>query len=187
MKFIDEAIIEVKAGDGGNGIVSFRREKFIPRGGPDGGDGGNGGSCIFKAKGGLTTLMDLKYRKKFEATRGEHGKGKNMFGRKGIDVVIDIPIGSVVFDQATGKMLVDFTEEGQTFVIAKGGRGGHGNTHYTSSVRQAPKTAQKGQVGEEKKNSARIKIACRYRPCRFSQRRQVDTDFCYLQRQTKNR
>lgn len=149
MKFIDEATVEVKAGDGGNGCISFRREKHVPRGGPDGGDGGDGGDCILRAKEGLTTLMDLKYRKRFQAVRGGHGKGKNMFGKRGKDVTIDVPVGCVFWDAATNQKFADLTKNGETFVVAKGGKGGHGNTHYVSSTRQAPRIAQKGEKGEE--------------------------------------
>lgn len=158
MKFIDEATIEVKAGDGGNGCVSFRREKFVPKGGPDGGDGGDGGDCVLKAKDGLTTLMDLQYRKRFEAERGTHGKGKKMFGKQGKDVVIHLPTGTVVFDADANQCLTDLSKAGEEFVIAKGGRGGHGNAHYVSSTRQAPRIAQKGQKGEEKRIRLELKL-----------------------------
>lgn len=148
MKFIDEAIIEVKAGDGGNGCVSFRREKFVPKGGPDGGDGGNGGSCIFRAKSGLTTLMDLKYRKRFEAESGEHGRGKQQFGKKGKDVLVDVPVGTVLWNVGKNKIVADFTKQSQTFTVAKGGRGGRGNARYATATRQAPRIAQEGKKGE---------------------------------------
>lgn len=158
MKFIDEAIIEVKAGDGGNGCISFRREKFVPRGGPDGGDGGDGGDCVLKAKEGLTTLMDLQYRKRFEAGRGVHGKGKRMFGKRGKGVVIDLPTGTVAFDSDTNQFLVDLAKDGEEFIVAKGGRGGHGNAHYVSSTRQAPRIAQKGEKGDTKKLRLELKL-----------------------------
>ena len=150
MKFIDEAIIKVKAGDGGNGCVSFRREKHVPRGGPDGGDGGDGGDCIVKARNGLTTLMDVKYRKSFEAGRGTHGKGKKMYGRCGKDALIVVPIGTIIKDVKTNRVLTDLTQEGQEFIVAKGGKGGAGNCHFVSSTRQAPRIAKKGEEGEER-------------------------------------
>ena len=158
MKFIDEAIIEVKAGDGGDGCVSFRREKYVPRGGPNGGDGGRGGSCILKARSGLNTLMDLKFRKRFEATRGMHGKGKDMFGRMGKDIVIELPVGTIVRDADTNKIIIDLAREDQAFIIAKGGKGGHGNTHYASSTRQVPRTAQEGGKGEERRIKLELKL-----------------------------
>ncbi|OGQ04314.1 MAG: GTPase ObgE [Deltaproteobacteria bacterium RIFCSPLOWO2_01_44_7] len=158
MKFIDEAIIEVKAGDGGNGCLSFRREKYVPRGGPDGGDGGNGGSCILKAKAGITTLMDLKFRKHFEAKRGVHGKGKKMYGKAGDDVVIIVPIGTTIKEAKTGKVLVDLARAGQEFVVAKGGKGGRGNARFVSSTRQAPQIAEKGKEGEEKTIKLELKL-----------------------------
>ena len=158
MKFIDEAIIEIKAGDGGDGCVSFRREKYVARGGPDGGNGGHGGSCIVKSKAGITTLMDLKYRKRFEAENGEHGKGKNMYGKAGEDVVIVVPVGTVIKDPDSGTVLIDFTKPGQEFVVAKGGRGGHGNTHYASSTRQAPDFANKGTPGKECRIRLELKL-----------------------------
>lgn len=158
MKFIDEAIIEVKAGDGGNGCVSFRREKYVPRGGPDGGDGGAGGSCIVRSKAGITTLMDLKYRKRFEAKRGGHGKGKNMFGAAGEDVVITVPVGTLLKDAVTQRVLRDFIKPGEEFVVARGGKRGHGNTHYTTATRQAPDFAQKGTPGEERKILLELKL-----------------------------
>lgn len=158
MKFIDEAIVEVKAGDGGNGCVSFRREKHVPRGGPNGGDGGGGGDCILKAKAGLTTLLDLQYRKRFSAGRGEHGRGKDQFGKRGDDTIIAVPVGTEIWDEASGKKLVDLTEAGVICVVAKGGKGGHGNAHYVSATRQAPRIAQKGTEGEERKIRLELKL-----------------------------
>ncbi|MBI4223946.1 MAG: GTPase ObgE [Deltaproteobacteria bacterium] len=158
MKFVDEATLELKAGDGGNGCVSFRREKHVPRGGPNGGDGGDGGDCIFKAGSGITTLLDLKMQREYQAGRGEHGRGKNQFGKRGADCLIPVPVGTLVKDAESREVLFDFTREGQTLVIAKGGRGGHGNTHYVTSTRQAPRTAQEGQKGETKKILLELKL-----------------------------
>lgn len=158
MKFIDEAIVEVIAGDGGNGCVSFRREKYVPRGGPDGGNGGNGGSCYVRAKEGLYTLMDVRYRKRFEAKRGGHGGGKNMFGRKGEDAAIIAPVGTVVRNEATGEILGDLGKAGDEILVAKGGKGGRGNTHFTTSVRQAPRIAEEGKKGESRRIRLELKL-----------------------------
>lgn len=158
MKFIDEATIEIKAGDGGNGCISFRREKNVPQGGPSGGDGGNGGSCIFRARSGLTTLMDLKYRKRFEAERGEHGRGKQQFGKKGEDVVIDVPVGTVLWDVGKNKIVADFITPIQTFMGAKGGKGGRGNARYATATRQAPRIAQEGVKGKERVMRLELKL-----------------------------
>lgn len=157
MKFIDEAILLVKAGNGGNGCVSFRREKYVPKGGPDGGNGGDGGDCLLRARTGLTTLMDLKYRRRFAAGDGVHGMGKNKFGKRGKEIVIEVPVGTVVWDVASNKMLADFSGPAQV-VIAKGGKGGKGNTHFTSSTRQAPRIAQKGKEGETRTIRLELKL-----------------------------
>lgn len=158
MKFIDEAIIYVKAGDGGNGCVSFRREKYVPRGGPDGGDGGKGGDCIVRTREGLTTLMDVRYRKEFKAGRGTHGKGKKMFGKMGEDVVIVVPVGTLIKDAETKKILADMTKLDQEFVVAKGGKGGKGNARFATSVNQAPRIAEEGREGEEKTIILELKL-----------------------------
>lgn len=149
MKFIDEAIIKVKAGNGGNGCMSFRREKYVPKGGPDGGDGGRGGNVIVKAGEGLTTLMDLKYRKHFRAGRGAHGKGKQMNGAAGEDVLIRVPVGTIIFDNECGIKLVDLVGNGAEAVIAKGGKGGRGNTHFSTPTNRAPRKFEEGGLGEE--------------------------------------
>lgn len=158
MKFIDEATIEVIAGDGGNGCVSFRREKHIPKGGPNGGDGGHGGHCILKASAQLSTLMDLQYRKRFQAESGEHGMGKDMFGRRGEDRVIRVPVGTIIFDAATSKQLYDMNVDGKEWIAARGGRGGFGNIHFTSSTRQAPRVAKQGEPGEARKIRLELKL-----------------------------
>lgn len=150
MKFIDEARIFVKAGDGGNGCVSFRREKYVPRGGPNGGDGGRGGHVIFVANPGLTTLLDFKYRKHFKAERGEHGQGHDCYGRAGQDLTIQVPLGTTIREEETQKILATFEKEGQVVIIAQGGRGGRGNIHFKSSIQQAPRRAEKGTEGEER-------------------------------------
>ena len=139
--FVDEVRIFIEAGDGGNGCVSFRREKYRPYGGPDGGEGGNGGSVLLKADIQLHTLLDLKIQHTFRAQRGRHGQGKDKTGRRGTDVVIKIPCGTLVKNADTGEILADFTEDGQTIIAAKGGAGGRGNASFASSTNQAPRVA----------------------------------------------
>lgn len=148
MKFIDEAEITVYAGDGGNGCVSFLREKYRPKGGPAGGDGGNGGNVVFEAHAGLTTLLDFKFQPIVRAAKGEDGRGKCQFGRAGEDRVVRVPPGTIVRDAATGEILADVRTVGQRAVIARGGRGGRGNANYATSTRQAPRYAQPGLPGD---------------------------------------
>ena len=150
MPFIDEATITVRAGDGGRGCVSFRREKYVPRGGPDGGNAGNGGSVILRVSPNLSTLLDFRYRKIFKAKRGQHGMGKNMHGRNAPDLVIPVPPGTTVTDGKTGELLADLTREDDQFLAAAGGRGGRGNASFATSTNQAPDTAQPGIPGEER-------------------------------------
>ena len=147
--FIDRARIYVKAGDGGNGCVSFRREKYIPAGGPDGGDGGRGGSVVLIADPNLATLIDFRYRKHFKAENGEHGRGKNQFGKDGEDLLIRVPPGTVVTHGETGELIADLAKPGQKLIAAVGGRGGRGNTRFTTSTRQAPAFAERGEKGAE--------------------------------------
>lgn len=149
MKFVDEVRIYVKAGDGGNGAVSFRREKFIERGGPNGGDGGNGGSVLFVANPQLTTLLDYRYQQHHRAKSGEHGMGSDCNGHGAEDLVLQVPVGTLIRNEATGELLVDLGEPGQEFVAAKGGRGGLGNMNFATSTRQTPRFAQDGTQGEE--------------------------------------
>src|SRR5918995_4581901 len=130
--FVDEAMIRVKAGDGGAGCVSFRREKFIPKGGPDGGDGGNGGDVVFVADVNKSTLLDFSGRHHWKAERGEAGMGKKMYGKAGQDLVVPVPVGTMVFDQGEGTLLADLAEPGRQIVIARGGKGGRGNWHFKS-------------------------------------------------------
>ncbi len=150
MHFIDESTITVRSGDGGRGCVSFRREKYVPRGGPDGGNGGNGGNVILQVSPNLFTLLDFRYRRIFRAKRGQHGMGKNMHGRNAPDLVIPVPPGTMVHDDATGELLADLTKEGDTLQAAKGGRGGRGNASFVTSTNQAPDKAQPGIPGEER-------------------------------------
>ncbi len=150
MKFVDEVRIQVRAGDGGNGCISFRRERFIPRGGPDGGDGGKGGDVIFQADGQLSTLLDLSYPQQFRARKGTHGKGKNQTGKNGEAFIIRVPVGTLVRDDESGELLQDLLFDGQQFIAAAGGRGGRGNTRFATSTKRAPRHAEKGEKGEER-------------------------------------
>jgi GTP-binding protein len=148
VKFVDSAKISVHAGDGGRGCVSFRREKFVPKGGPDGGDGGRGGHVYLHANKQLATLLDFKYKKSYSADRGAHGLGARKTGRDGGDIVIGVPCGTVVRNAETGEVMCDMLEDGQEIMIAKGGRGGWGNQHFATATRQAPRFAQPGEPGE---------------------------------------
>jgi len=148
VKFVDSASIFVQAGDGGNGCVSFRREKFVPKGGPDGGDGGRGGHVWLRTNPQLTTLLDFKYKKKYIAVRGVHGQGARKTGRDGADVVIDVPCGTIVRNAETHEIIADLTGEDQELLIARGGKGGRGNQHFATPTRQAPRYAEPGQKGE---------------------------------------
>ena len=158
MHFIDEATITVRSGDGGRGCVSFRREKFVPRGGPDGGNGGNGGSVLLEVSPSLSTLLDFRYRNLFKAARGQHGMGKNMHGKGASDRRIAVPPGTVVADADTGEILADLTRPGETLLVAKGGRGGRGNSAFTSSVNQAPDRAEPGHPGRERRLRLELKM-----------------------------
>ncbi len=149
MKFLDEAKIFVKSGDGGNGCVSFRRERFVEYGGPNGGDGGRGGDVVLRATEGLNTLIDFRYQQHFKAKRGIDGMGRERTGASGKPLIIKVPVGTQVFAEDKELLLADLTEQGQQVVIAKGGRGGFGNTHYKSSTNRAPRRADPGTPGEE--------------------------------------
>ena len=149
MKFVDEAKVYVKAGHGGPGCVSFRREKFVPKGGPDGGDGGKGGDVIFRATRSHHTLLDLKYRQHLYAANGGRGGGNNRTGRSAEDMIVDVPVGTVFRNFETGDVLADLTSEGQVFTAAKGGIGGKGNAHFKTSTHQTPRFAQEGMEGDE--------------------------------------
>ena len=148
-KFIDEAKIYVKSGKGGNGCISFRREKFVPRGGPNGGDGGKGGDIIFVTNENLSSLLDFRYKKKYKAKNGEHGKGKDQHGKNAPNLIIPVPIGTLIKNLDTGKITGDLIENEQQIVTAKGGSGGKGNARFTSSTNQAPHHAEPGQEGKE--------------------------------------
>lgn len=150
MQFVDEVRIFVKAGDGGAGACSFRREKYVPRGGPDGGDGGHGGSVVLTASHRLTTLLDLRYQQHYQAKPGAPGEGSNRHGKTAPDVLIPVPVGTVVLDDETGEVLADLTEDGQTYVAARGGRGGRGNSHFATPTNRVPTRVEPGRPGEER-------------------------------------
>ena len=158
MKFIDEAKIYVKSGDGGEGCISFRREKFIPEGGPDGGDGGRGASIIMKAVTGLNTLIDYRFQQHFKGARGQHGMGKQRYGKKAEDMMLLVPLGTQIYDEDRETLLADFTEEGQEITLAKGGRGGLGNIHFKSSTNQAPRQSAPAGKGEERTLWLKLKL-----------------------------
>ncbi|MFT3806665.1 Obg family GTPase CgtA [Arenimonas sp.] len=158
MKFVDEAVITVFAGAGGNGCVSFRREKFIPLGGPDGGDGGDGGSVWVEADENLNTLIDFRHERQFRAQRGENGMGRQMYGKAGDDVTIRVPIGTEIINVATDEIIGDLTEHGQRLKVAQGGEGGKGNVHFKSSVNRAPRKATSGSPGEERDIRLELKL-----------------------------
>ena len=158
MKFIDEAVITVQSGDGGRGCVSFRREKFIPRGGPDGGDGGKGGDVILEAASQKRTLYFFRYRKDFKAKNGAGGQGKRKAGKHGDDLLIEIPPGTVISDADTGQVIKDFAKPGEKYIIAKGGRGGRGNARFKTSTNRAPRFAQPGESGEISKLKLDLKL-----------------------------
>ena len=158
MKFIDTATIEVKAGDGGNGHISFRREKFVDKGGPDGGNGGHGGSVTAIADRHLGTLLDFTYKRHFKAPSGAKGQKSRRTGKTGDDLVIKVPCGTIIRDADTGEQLADLEREGDTVVIAEGGRGGKGNSEYATATNQAPRKAQPGTPGEEKRIELELKL-----------------------------
>ena len=156
--FIDEAIIRVAGGNGGNGCVAFRREKFVPRGGPSGGDGGNGGSVFIESTEHLNTLLKFRYKREFSAERGRHGEGSTKHGRDGEDLVIAVPAGTVAYDDSTGSKLFDFDATGERFLAAHGGRGGRGNARFATSTHQAPRRAEPGRPGEQRVLRLQLKL-----------------------------
>jgi GTP-binding protein len=158
MRFIDEVKIHVRAGDGGKGCVSFRREKYVPRGGPDGGDGGKGGDVVIRATGTKQTLLDFHFQRHFQAAKGAHGRGKQQTGRSGEDLVLLVPIGTQVREAGTKELLGDLTKEDDSLVVARGGDGGKGNSHFASSTRRTPRFAQDGRPGEEHQISLELKL-----------------------------
>ena len=158
MKFVDEASLYVKAGDGGRGCVSFRREKYIPRGGPDGGDGGKGGDVIIVGKESLVSLLDFKYKRHYKAENGRIGGGRNKTGRNGSDLYVYVPLGTIVHDESSGEVFADIVEDGQSIVIAHGGAGGQGNARFVTSVHRAPREYTEGGKGEERYLKLELKL-----------------------------
>jgi GTP-binding protein len=158
MTFIDRVRIRVKAGDGGSGISSFRREKFVPMGGPDGGDGGRGGNVVVRGDANLATLLDYSYRDSFSAENGDHGSGANKTGASGTDVVLPVPPGTVVRDTRSGEIVAEVLGDGETYVVARGGRGGKGNAFFATSTRQAPREYQPGEDGEARELELELKL-----------------------------
>lgn len=158
MRFVDEAVITVEAGDGGNGVASFRREKFVPFGGPDGGDGGRGGSIYIQADDDTSTLVDYRYTRKFRAERGKNGAGANCTGRGGEDVVLKVPVGTTIVDTDSGDIIGDLVEDGQRVMVASGGEGGLGNTHFKSSINRAPRKCTTGTKGEFREIRLELKV-----------------------------
>lgn len=158
MRFVDEARVKVVAGAGGNGAVAFRREKFVPFGGPAGGDGGRGGDVVLVGDEGMTTLLDFKHARTLRAQRGEHGQGKDRHGRAGAPVELRVPVGTEVRDDETGELLGDITHHGQRLVVARGGRGGRGNLHFATPFDRAPRRAEKGEEGESRELRLALKV-----------------------------
>jgi GTPase len=158
VQFIDEAIVHVKAGDGGNGSAAFRREDGVPRGGPSGGDGGDGGNIVVVADSHMSSLLDFKYKRHYKADRGEDGRNKDQYGAAGEDLVVKVPVGTVIYDDTTNEPLVDLDQDGARFVLAKGGIGGKGNIHFKTPWNQAPRTAEPGTPGEERTVRLELKL-----------------------------
>lgn len=156
--FIDYAKIFIQSGPGGNGCVSFRREKFVPRGGPNGGDGGHGGNVVFEASANISTLLDYRYNKFFRAKRGQHGQGGDKTGKNGADMIVKVPMGTVVRDAETGDIITELLEDGERKIILEGGRGGKGNVHFKTSTNQAPRKAQPGEKGQEREVILELKL-----------------------------
>jgi len=156
--FVDEALIWVKAGDGGRGCVSFRREKYVPRGGPDGGDGGKGGDVILEADPNLKTLLDYRYKREYKAQNGEPGKGKNQHGKDGKPLILKVPVGTIVKDAQTDEVIADLSKPFERLVVARGGKGGRGNARFATPIRQAPHFAEPGQPGEERWLKLELKL-----------------------------
>jgi GTP-binding protein len=156
--FIDEVRIRVKAGDGGNGCLAFRREKYVPRGGPSGGDGGRGGDVVFVGSEHHNTLLHFRFNPEHTAERGRHGEGSNRTGREGASIDVPVPVGTIVYDEESGEVLHDFTKAGERFVIARGGRGGRGNQHFATPTHQAPTEHEPGRPGEEKRLQLKLKL-----------------------------
>src|SRR3989475_5852632 len=172
MKFVDEVLIRVEAGDGGNGGLSFRREKYVPRGGPSGGDGGDGGSVILTVDSGLSTLLDLAYPQTLRAGRGEHGRGKEQQGKRGADLVLRVPAGTLVYDADDGELIGDLRAAGEEVAVARGGRGGRGNMNFATPTNRAPRRAEPGTAGEKRNPRLQLRVLADARLLRVPDRRQ---------------
>src|SRR5262249_27571381 len=171
--FIDEATIRVKAGDGGNGCVAFRREKFVPRGGPSGGDGGKGGDVIMESSERHNTLVHFRFNPEYKGERGRHGEGSNKTGREGEDVLLKVPVGTIVYDAESGEKVHDFSNPDDRIIIARGGRGGRGNAQFKTSTHQAPREHEDGRPGEERTLRLELKLLAGVRPGGYPQVGQV--------------
>ena len=158
MRFVDEVMVEVRGGDGGNGAVAFRREKFVPMGGPSGGDGGDGGDIVFRADDRLSTLLDFRFRRRLAAKAGENGRGKDQYGAAADDLVVRVPVGTQVFDADTGALLADFDAQDKTLVVAAGGRGGRGNIHFATPQDRAPRRSEPGEEGQLRRLRLELKL-----------------------------
>lgn len=158
MAFVDEVVLTVRSGDGGKGCVSFRREKFVPKGGPDGGDGGDGGDVVFRATTRIFTLNDYIYKTNLSAGNGRPGRGKNQTGKKGKDLLLEVPVGTVILDEETGDVLADLVQDGQSVIVLQGGNGGKGNKHFATATHRTPRFAQPGQPGQEKRLRLSLKF-----------------------------
>lgn len=180
MKFIDEAKIVVKAGDGGDGCVSFRREKYVPRGGPDGGNGGRGGDVIFYADPNKASLLDFRYQRHLKAKRGAHGRGKAKHGASGESIRLPVPLGTEVWEESSQALLGDLDQNGRELVVARGGRGGRGNAHFKSSTRQAPPARGNGRARRGKDRTSGVKAVGGHWPGRAAQCREIQSASCGL-------
>ena len=185
--FIDEATIRVKAGDGGNGCLAFRREKFVPRGGPSGGDGGKGGDVIMESSERHNTLVHFRFNPEYKAERGRHGEGSNKTGREGVDVMLKVPVGTIVYDEETGQKVWDFSRPDERIIIAHGGRGGRGNARFATSTHQAPREHEDGRPGEERVFRLELKLLADVGLVGYPECRQVHADLAHLSRATENR
>jgi GTP-binding protein len=158
MQFVDQALIQVRGGKGGDGAVAFRREKYVPKGGPSGGDGGDGGNVVFVVDGGMSTLLDFRYQREYAAPAGGSGANKDMYGRAGVDLVLRVPPGTQVFDDQTGALIADMQSDGQRFVVAPGGKGGRGNIHFATPTDRAPRKSEPGIAGVERQLRLELKL-----------------------------
>ena len=178
--FVDEAQIRVASGGGGNGCMAFRREKFVPRGGPSGGDGGRGGDVVMESSEKHNTLVHFRFNPEYKAQRGRHGEGSNRTGAEGKGIVLKVPVGTMVYDEETGALVHDFSVPGESIVIARGGRGGRGNARFATSTHQAPRECEPGRPGEERVLRLELKLLADVGLVGLSQRRKIDLDFAHL-------